>query len=165
MTNHKHKTDKIILLFLLIVPVLLILVLAAGTVYALIFRAPDAPPLYSFASEQAQKEAPEAVVLSPTVYTGIGTIRTTTADKEPATVILSVSFPYKMQDISFTEELDLVVPRLRTVTEEYLSTFTAQKLRVQTEEKVKSDLLSRYNALLRLGKIELLYFEDFMIIE
>ncbi|MDR2149977.1 MAG: flagellar basal body protein FliL [Spirochaetaceae bacterium] len=151
---------------LLIVLALLILVLAAGTLYALVFRAPDAPPLYSFTQEQTQETALIPELQSPTpIFTGIGTIRTTTADKEPATVILSISFPYKPQDITFTEELNLTIARFRTVTQEYISSFTAEKLRIQAEETVKSDLLDRYNALLRLGKIDLLYFEDFMIIE
>ncbi|MDR2808251.1 MAG: flagellar basal body protein FliL [Spirochaetaceae bacterium] len=159
------KTAFIISKVLLFVLMLLALVLVAGTVYALVFRAPDAPPLYSFGQQEAQETVPPPASSGSPVFTGIGIIRTTTADKQPATVILSVSFPYKPQDISFTEELNLTIPRFRTVTQEYLSSFTAERLRIQPEETVKADLLSRYNALLRLGKIDLLYFEDFMIIE
>jgi flagellar basal body-associated protein FliL len=153
--------------FLITLIGLLIAVLLTGTIYGLVFKDPSAPPLYRFGGKET---APLPADATPRpameqIFTGIGLIRTVTAGTRPATVVLSVDFPYRPDDLAFTEELVNKVPLIRNTTREYLESFSADKLRIQGEALIKSDLLNRYNTLLQLGQIEVLYFSDFMIIE
>jgi flagellar basal body-associated protein FliL len=97
-------------------------------------------------------------------FTGIGTIRVSTADTPPGMAVLFVSFIYYPEDKAFSEELALRVKDFRQIIVDYFSSFPASELRSLDEENIKSELLLRFNSILRLGKIEALYFGDFMII-
>jgi flagellar basal body-associated protein FliL len=146
---------------------LLALILLGGTLYALVFHDPAAGPLNR---RPAVSPAPARTVpsLSPpeeSVFTGIGRIRVNTADPSPATIILSIAFPYTPGDRAFSEELASRVGSFRDTAREYFGSLTERELRDRDEETLKGDLRQRYNALLRLGHIEVLYFNDFMIVE
>jgi flagellar basal body-associated protein FliL len=97
-------------------------------------------------------------------FTGIGRIRISTADPQPGMVIIFVSFIYYPEDKVFSEELVLKIRDFREIITDYISSFTVEDLQNQEEENIKLELLKRFNALLRLGQIETLYFSDFMII-
>ena len=97
-------------------------------------------------------------------FTGIGRIRISTADPQPRMVILFVSFVYYPGDKVFSEELVLKIGDFRGIIVEYIGSFTVEDLQKQEEETIKHELLRRFNAILRLGQIETLYFSDFMII-
>ena len=97
-------------------------------------------------------------------FTGIGRIRISTADPQPGMVILFVSFIYYPEDKVFSEELVLKIGDFRDIITRYIGSFTAEDLQKQEEENIKHELLRRFNAVLRLGQIETLYFSDFMII-
>jgi flagellar basal body-associated protein FliL len=143
--------------------VLLALVLLGGTLYALVFHDPAAGPLY-----QSPAPLPARSPHSPgeeKVFTGIGRIRVNTADPGSATVILSVAFPYNPEDRAFSEELASKVGSFRDTAREYFGSLTENELRDRGEEALKGGLLQRYNALLRLGRIDILYFNDFMVLE
>ena len=99
------------------------------------------------------------------IFTGIGRIRSVTAGPQPATVILSPVFPYSPGDRPFSEELAARLGEFRRITADYFTSYTAGELRDRDEETLKEELRSRYNAVLRLGRIESLYFDDYMIIE
>jgi flagellar basal body-associated protein FliL len=98
------------------------------------------------------------------VFAGIGRIRTVTAPPEAA-VVLSVAFPYASADRVFSEELAARVGDLRNTTAEYFAALSPAELQRKGEEAVKAELLDRYNRMLRLGRIETLYFNDYLIIE
>lgn len=98
-------------------------------------------------------------------FTSLGQIRVITASPNPATVIISITFPYDPEDKVFAEELASKIKDCRAVTSEYLGTFSVKELRALGEGEIKTELLRRYNLLLRLGHIEALYFSDFSIIE
>jgi flagellar FliL protein len=99
------------------------------------------------------------------VFTDIGQIRVSTADSQPGTVILFVSFMYPPEDKAFSEELTLKARAFREIIFNYIGSFSCDELRGQSEEHIKAELLLRINAILRLGQIETLYFSDFMIVQ
>ena len=135
------------------------LVIIAGTIYGLFFHAAsqDRKTGVSQKSELSAGEQGQA-------FTGIGRIRISTADPQPEMAILFVSFIYYPEDIAFSEELAHRIRDFREIILDYIGSFTGADLRVQDEEIIKTELLRRFNAILRLGQIETLFFSDFMII-
>jgi len=108
------------------------------------------------------------------VFSGIGTLRIQNTGKsvapgtgspEPAVIIISISFPYKADDRAFTEELASNLVKFRSIATNYFANLPRDTLVRLDEEKAKSEILKQYNALLRLGKIETLYFGDLMIMD
>ncbi|MDR3139955.1 MAG: flagellar basal body-associated FliL family protein [Treponema sp.] len=147
---------------LLTLAALLVLIFLGGTLYALVFR-PAAPPAPPPARTSPARMPPAAQ--PGNTFTGIGRIRTNTADNAPGTVILSITFPYNPQDRAFSEELAAKVGNFRDSAREYFGSFTGEELLARGEAALKQELLQRYNALLRLGRIETLYFNDFIVIK
>jgi flagellar basal body-associated protein FliL len=97
------------------------------------------------------------------IFTGIGRLRIPVAG--PGTVILSIAFPYPPEDRAFSEELASRVADFRRVAAEYFGSLDSGELEDLDEEAARTEILRRCNALLRLGKIETLYFYDLMMIE
>jgi len=97
-------------------------------------------------------------------FTGIGRVRVSTADYQPGVVILFVIFNYNPDDRVFSEELVLRIRDFRDIITEYIGSFSMAELHSQDEEVIRAELLRRFNAILRLGQIETLFFSDFMII-
>jgi len=139
---------------LLICLLLLGLIIIGGTIYWAFFY--EKPP-----SDEQINVLPET---GGQTFTGIGRIRIPTADPQPGMVILFVSFIYNPEDKVFSEELVLKIRDFREIIIDYIGSFTVEDLQKQEEENIKLELLRRFNALLRLGQIETLYFSDFMII-
>jgi flagellar basal body-associated protein FliL len=157
--------------------VLLALVIAAGTIYALVFRGADAAPLFRVSDATSAEEVSGTISPQPpptqtfnlpareNIFTGIGRLRAVSADKPAVTIVVSIAFPYTPEDRAFNEELNAKVPEFRNTALEYFSTHRAVELRNTSEENIKAELLRRYNSLLRLGSISVLYFNDFMFID
>jgi flagellar basal body-associated protein FliL len=97
-------------------------------------------------------------------FTGLGMLRVSTADPQPGMVVLSVSFIYYPEDKAFSEELVLRVRDFREIIANYIGSFSKNELHQQDEDNLKLELLHRFNAILRLGQINQIYFSDFMII-
>ena len=97
-------------------------------------------------------------------FTGIGRIRISTIDESPSMIMLFVTFVYYPADKAFSEELALRVQEFRQITIEYFGSFSISEFQILSEDSLKTELLRRYNAILRLGQIEALYFSDFMLI-
>jgi flagellar basal body-associated protein FliL len=143
---------------LLIAAFLLLALILGGTLYALVFR--------SQTVEVQTTPAVSAVDSAETaIFTGLGRLRFPAAGPAGGTVVLSVAFPYYPGDRPFSEELASRVRDLREITIAYLGSLNAEELVNTDEAVIKEELLSRYNDILRLGRIEILYFNDFMIIE
>jgi flagellar basal body-associated protein FliL len=81
-----------------------------------------------------------------------------------STLILSIAFPYPPRDQAFSEELASRITDFRAIAGDYFSSLSAESLAGLNEETAKAELLRRYNGVLRLGKIETLYFNDFLIV-
>jgi len=126
-----------------------------GTIYGVFFHK-DSP-------NQAQSTTFQQAGEGQT-FTGIGTIRVSTTDVQPGMVILFVSFIYYPDDKAFSEELALRVKDFRQIIIDYFSPFSVSELQGLNEDDIKSELLLRFNSILRLGQIETIYFGDFMII-
>jgi len=184
------RGNKMIILYRIIVAILLLLVvlLIAGSLYAF-FRSRDSGPLFRIGGafkEGGVKDGGTGRVgqgsgaasdgANPyNVFSGIGTLRIQNTVPETASsgkaapsaavIILSISFPYKADDRPFTEELASHVGEFRSVAVNYFANLPRDKLVKLDEEQAKADILKLYNAMLRLGKIETLYFGDLMIVE
>lgn len=159
---------------ILIVIVLgLVLVIALGTVTALAAKNSSQGAAgvagANAASESTGENVPRrtgAGLPRPQAYfTGVGRIRAATADPKPATVIVSIAFPYDKSDSAFAEELAARTREFRELAVELFSSYTGAQLRKLGETELKTELLSRYNALLRLGKIATIYFNDYLVVD
>jgi len=108
------------------------------------------------------------------VFSGIGTLRIQNEGKASgkagqqaaaAVIIVSISFPYKADDRPFTEELASHLGEFRSIAINYFAGLPRDRLSRLDEEQAKADILRQYNALLRLGRIETLYFSDLTIVD
>ena len=98
------------------------------------------------------------------IFTGIGRIRVSTSDPQPGMVVIFVSFMYNPMDKPFSEELALRIEDFRNIIREYIASFHIADLQQVNEESMKAELLRRFNAILRLGQLDHLYFSDFMVV-
>ncbi|WP_010263713.1 flagellar basal body protein FliL [Treponema primitia] len=143
---------------LLVIVLFLVLVILGGSLYALILRpkAAASPPV----SPAAPLSAGDA-----NIFTGLGRLRCPTAAPNPGMVILQAAFPYYPGDRPFSEELVSRLKELRNISIAYFAALSVEELGRKSEAEIKAELLSRYNAILRLGQIEILYFNEYMLIE
>ena len=138
---------------LIICIILLGLLIVCGTLYGVFF---SSRPQTNKQIDVLQSEAQ--------IFSGIGRLRVPTADPEPGVVIIFVSFVFDPNDRIFSEELALRVRDFRDITADYIGSFSIAELHMLDEEKIKTELISRFNAILRLGRIDTLFFSDFLIL-
>lgn len=152
---------------LMVTAIALALSLCGGTLYVLASRDRSPNPLPDQSRDQAPPSGsgPSERITSERIFAGIGRLRLSTAPPQPATVILSVTFPYNPEDKAFSGELASRIRDLRDITADYFAALQENELRSRDEGAIKSELLGRYNAILRLGQIPSLFFDDYMIIE
>jgi hypothetical protein len=155
LQTKKKRPSLVLYRVLLGMAFVLALGIAGGTVYALL-RGPRPSPA------PVWREEPGA---NAQIFTGIGRIRASTRGEAPAAVVLDVTFPYDPEDRFFAEELSAKVGDFRRQSAGYFASLSAGDLARLNEGEIKAELLRRYNSSLRLGKIGLLYFNEFMIIE
>lgn len=148
----------------------ILLVLAAiivvGSVMA-IFRSPESEPLIRLGKREAA-DAIQGEGFSDgemTMFNGIGRRRIPLAGPAASTVIFSINFPYPASDRLFAEELASNIGNFRFIADDYFSSLRPDQIAFLDEDSAKAEILSRYNALLRLGKIRTLYISDFMVID
>jgi hypothetical protein len=145
--------------FLLGVLAALFVVIALGTVWAMFVRpAPGAEPIDNGAAELGRR-----------IFTGMGRLRIQLAaqagSENGCTAVITVVFPYDDSDRAFVEELAHNIGKFRGITADYFESLPADSPLLTNEQTLKADLLSRYNNLLRLGRIDTLYFSEYMIID
>ncbi|MDR0410505.1 MAG: flagellar basal body protein FliL [Treponema sp.] len=139
------------------------LFIASITIYTIIARSlAEGKPIYTVPSKTVSQPVLES---TDNIFTGIGRIRTTTGDSLPQTVIVSIAFPYDKTDASFAEELASQIAEFRVLTSSFFKSLPAKDIQHMGEDSVKAILLDRYNAILRLGQISVLYFNDFIMLE
>jgi flagellar basal body-associated protein FliL len=143
--------------------VFLVFIIVATTVWALVFRNGSGHgemlPADNVSSDGEVAEQN---------FTGIGRLRSVLKGeqgRDGPTVIIRVVFPYNAADTAFTEELAEHIGFFRETVGAYFSTITASDPKLHDETTIKADLLNRFNAGLRLGKIERLFFSEFLIID
>jgi len=155
---------------LVVLALALAVVLITGSLYAL-FRSPNSGPLFRIGANGGKqgRRGPDTGVVSPmalpNVFSGIGRLRIPLAGEPAAALVLSISFPYSADDRPFAEELASRIGDFRSIAAEYFASLPREKAVDLDEEAAKAGILGRYNAMLRLGSIETLYFGDLIIVE
>jgi flagellar basal body-associated protein FliL len=148
---------------LCIAAVLQALFIISVTFYTVIARSlAKGKPLYTIPSNTVPQPEPQQ---ADNIFPGIGKIRAITGDSIPQTVIVSIAFPYDRADAPFTEELASQITEFRAITISFFKSLSAKDVYNMGEDSIKEALLNRYNSTLRLGRIPVLYFNDFMVIE
>jgi len=153
------KIPRIIYLALLIIAGVLIVLLLIGTIVGLI-RSRNAEPVLVIGGSSGTGSANDDDIR---VYSGLERLRIQLSNS--STLLLSVAFPYSASDVPFTEELAAKINDFKAITTEYFSSLPAEKANQIDEEAAKKEILRRFNATLRLGHINVLYFSDMNILE
>ena len=142
-------------------------VLVVGSLYAMA-RPADSAPLFYLGRQTAANETQSGGLTDwadVSIFSGIGRLRIPLAGQPPATVVLSLSFPYPANDLFFAEELATRIGEFRSIAVGYFSAFTREEIARLDETRAKNEILARYNAMLHLGSIESLYFTDLVILD
>jgi flagellar basal body-associated protein FliL len=163
--NRLSGGPRVLYRVLLAAVLILALALLAGTAAGLI-RGKNSAPLLKLGGAAGERQDARTVSAGEndeTMYSGIGRLRIPAGNG--GTVILSVTFPYPPGDRAFTEELVARTPGFRETVSSYISSLTGEELTNPDENKIKAELLRRFNGTLRLGKIRTLYFSDFLFLE
>ena len=141
--------------------VVLCLVFLGGTAYWFFFHRGDEP-----IAVLGAQSAPETQEFAEAhIFTGIGRLRLSTAGPQSAMVILTITFPYIPTDRAFAEELAARIGDFRTIAGDYFLSFNIEELLVKDEEEIKAELLELFNQVLRLGRIQILFFNDFLLFD
>jgi len=154
----KEKIQRILYAALLFTAGALIFLLLIGTIIGLV-RPRNAAPVFTIKKIKKEQAKPEDI----RVYSGLERLRIPLSDS--SILILSVSFPYSAKDIAFTEELAAKIGDFKTIMTEYFSSLPAEDAGQIDEETAKQEILKRFNANLRLGRIDALYFNDMTVID
>jgi flagellar basal body-associated protein FliL len=142
----------------------LVLVLVGGSLYA-VLRGPGSGPLFRVGCGGGEVKGEQVASEALNVFSGIGRLRIPLSGDSAATLILSISFPYPADDRPFAEELASRIGDFRSIATLYFGSLPPEKTVRLDETAAKTEILERYNKLLRLGKIETLFFGDLMVVE
>ncbi len=96
------------------------------------------------------------------VYTGIGELRALTADNPHRTLVIAPYFSYNKNDSALYEELVQKNKKIRARILDYIINYSQEELVRLGEGKVKADLMRLVNSELILGKIDKIYFTEYI---
>ncbi|MBQ1983319.1 MAG: flagellar basal body-associated FliL family protein [Spirochaetaceae bacterium] len=99
------------------------------------------------------------------VFSDFGRLRTFTADNPQIPVVVLPFISYKTENSFLYEELCQKQRKIRTIILQFFTQKTQKELFSMGEEIVKSELLTLINEELAMGKIEALYFEEYIFLE
>jgi len=156
------KPSQLLYIGLLSLAGVLVLLLLIGTIIG-VARSSGSKPLVRLgkqAKTTAKTTAPDDDIR---VFSGLGRLRISLSNS--STLILSIAFPYPAQDTAFTEELAARISDFKSLAAGYFSALPADQITNLDEEAAKQEILTRYNAILRLGQIRTIYFSDMMVID
>ena len=154
---------RILYLVLLSAAGLLILILITGSIFALV-RPPDANALLKLGKARTEQITPPDNPYSDVrIFSDLRRLRIPLSNS--SVMILSIAFPFQADDIAFTEELALKVGDFKNIASDYFSSLDEYQITHLDEDAAKREILKHYNANLRLGQIEALYFSDMVIID
>lgn len=155
------KPSRILYVGLLLIAGALVLLLLIGTIIG-VARSSSSQPLIRFDKRVKTPSKTAAPDDDIRVFSGLGRLRIPLSDS--SILILSIAFPYPAHDTAFTEELAARINDFKSLAASYFSALPADKIANLDEEAAKQDILTRYNAILRLGQIRAIYFSDMNII-
>jgi Flagellar basal body-associated protein len=172
--NADGSVSALLSRILLAVAVLLLLSILGGTVWGFAsgraHPGADGTSSRSLHSSGSEGSGPGAVAASDpsgknAIFADIGVLRAATADREPVTVVISPFVTYPASDSAFREELVGKTRGFRTDIRSWIGGKTLRELTGMGEERVKASLLEVINARLVLGKVDTIYFEEYLILE
>lgn len=99
------------------------------------------------------------------IFADIGVLRAATADARPVTIVVSPFLPYPADDVPLSEELVSKNRANRAAIAGWFRSHTLKEITRLGEDGVKRELLELVNANLVLGKLQSMYFEEYMVIE
>jgi len=158
---NKEKVTHYVYISLLFVVGLLILLILIGSIAGLFHIGKPQPLIGTRSAPQVHQTLIQTDDIR--IFTGMGRLRIPLVNS--STLILSIAFPFSADDTAFTEEIAAKVNDFRTIANEYFSALPEPELIRINEEAAKQEILRRFNENLRLGRIEVLYFNDMMVIE
>lgn len=99
----------------------------------------------------------------------LGSIRALTKPEEDVAtgvnLVVTPWFSYEESDSSFTEELSHKKQAFKTVILNYFASYTKKQLYSKGEKSVKYELLELINQNLVMGKIQAVYFDDYIFLD
>ena len=99
------------------------------------------------------------------VSSDFGRLRTSTADNPQIPVVVLPFISYKTENTFLYEELCQKQRKIRTIILQFFTKKTQKELFSIGEEVIKSEILKLINEELTMGKIEALYFEEYIFLE
>lgn len=109
--------------------------------------------------QQSNKKSDNAI------YTALGTLRTTTSDLPPITIVIAPYFPYDATKQEFYEEIAQKTRKIKQLFISYFLDKTKEELLIKGEQGIKAEILSQINEEFVLGKISELYFSQYIFFE
>lgn len=98
------------------------------------------------------------------VYSELGRLRGVTSDSPTVPIVITPFFTYPASDTAFFEELVQKKRLIRSIMMEYFALHSKDELLEMGENKVKDELIARINGELVLGKIDVLYFNEYIFL-
>lgn len=119
-------------------------------------------------NEKTPKEFSESNDDSLKVFAGLGRIRCSLMPEKDTDVrcpvVISPWFNYNKNDIQFYEELSKKAPLFKSLISSYFANGTKAHFQKIGEEQVKKEILSILNEHLVLGKINELFFSEYIFL-
>lgn len=167
--THRHKPDFDTILTIVLISV--IVFIAAGTVYA--FAAKRAGIGHQYRkSDPTPKQVINSSIKSNSrvsAFTDLGQIRTVTKSPDDAhtgtLIIVSPWFSYNSDDAVLLEELSQKAQQEKAVIINYFGQNTKDELLTKGEDAVKEEIRQKLNEQLILGKIQKVFFDQYMFFE
>ncbi len=151
----KRKLQKILIYII----IALIIIIAVGTVIALISNKGKKNDL------QETTESPAEIRGNKGMYSDLGRLRAVSADEPPSPIVIFPVLEYDSTDKNFEEELVQKKEEIRQIILAWFSNYKRHEVYSMSEVEIKKDLLNCINANLSLSKIKKIYFKEFVILE
>lgn len=167
-----ESASRFLSIVLLIVAAFVVFIIASGTVWACVrasgtSASPTGKRLFSSKTDSAAIESALNADATPdaALFSDIGPLRASTTDGDGTVIVIQPYFPYPSDDIAFREEL---VKKTRTVRAGILDWFasrTVGEIKRLGEAGVKQAILDVVNGVLVLGKLDTVWFSEFMVLD
>ena len=114
---------------------------------------------------QNQQQIEKNLESKSTFYNDFGKIRTFTSDNSKIPVVFVPIFKYAKNNDPLFEEICQKKTKLQNIMASYFTNKTKKQLNSIGDEAIKNQILLQINEELSMGKIEELYFEEFLILD
>jgi len=173
--NNNERSQSFLSIILVIILGFIVLIIASGTIWAVtkgrlhIGSAKGTTSRSLFNDKENRLSPADVIARDPAgktaVFGDVGLLRAATADKNAVTIVVSPFIPYDAGDLAFQEELVQKTRSIRAFVLEWFHSRTISAIGKLGENGVKSALLDGINKLLVLGKLETIYFSEYMVLE